>query len=443
MENIIKKFGELYNFIFGLFQSSSIRQIVPTFCVKILIVIIGFITTIIITRKLGPAGFGLYAIAGIIAMMGVKFTNFGLNTPNIYLVSRTRSLTSKIFNNSIIFSFVITLITAIILLLFYKLFPTLISLNKLLLFFVILWIFFNLLYSLFSNILIGINDINGFNFIELIMKVAFLVLLIVLIKFLTVELAFALLLITFVLGSFLCIYRLKNRVSLKLFDFSLKLFKVSIKYGFRIHITTLLAFLILRLDTLMINYFTDAVQTGFYALSSRIFDILTLLPAAVILVLFPKMFSLKEMDKRISLMKKFTLGLILFYIPSLTLFAIIAKPLIILFFGKEFLPSLLPMLLLLPAVFFLGLINPLALFLHSLGYPILAVWAWFVALIVNVTLNLILIKSFGIIGAALSATFSNALLYFLLLLVVKHEIKRLSNKVSSFEKDISSIQEGL
>ena len=75
-----KKLITLYDFCLNLTKSSSARQIFITFIFKILIVFVGFATAIILTRKLGPAGLGIYAVAGVIGTMGVKFTNLGINT---------------------------------------------------------------------------------------------------------------------------------------------------------------------------------------------------------------------------------------------------------------------------------------------------------------------------------------------------------------------------
>jgi len=440
-----KKLITLYDFCLNLTKSSSARQIFITFIFKILIVFVGFATAIILTRKLGPAGLGIYAVAGVIGTMGVKFTNLGINTAHTYFLSRDKNLASQIFMNSIIFSFIVSFILLIFGLLFYKSIPNLISLNTLLIFLIFLWILFSLIYLFLSHMIMAISDVSGFNWIELISKVAFLVLLVALIPFgtISVELAFILLLLTLVLGVFLCVFRLKTKVILKKFTPSLKLFKLSVKYGIRIFITTSLAYTILRLDTLIIDHFLGAAQTGYYAVSSRVFDMLTLLPAALMTVLLPKMSSSKSIDDSITLMKKSRLSLIIFYIPSLVIFAFLAKPLILIFFGNEFLPSVIPMLILLPGVFFLGISNPLILFLHSLGYPISGIWAWVLTLIANISLNFILVPKYGISGAALAATLSQMILYLALYLSVKYEIKKNYNKKTSLDKDMALINGGM
>ena len=169
-----KKLITLYDFCLNLTKSSSARQIFITFIFKILIVFVGFATAIILTRKLGPAGLGIYAVAGVIGTMGVKFTNLGINTAHTYFLSRDKNLASQIFMNSIIFSFIVSFILLIFGLLFYKSIPNLISLNTLLIFLIFLWILFSLIYLFLSHMIMAISDVSGFNWIELISKVAFL-----------------------------------------------------------------------------------------------------------------------------------------------------------------------------------------------------------------------------------------------------------------------------
>jgi O-antigen/teichoic acid export membrane protein len=144
-------------------------------------------------------------------------------------------------------------------------------------------------------------------------------------------------------------------------------------------------------------------------------------------VLFPKISSLKSVESnnltpRIS---RHTFFITIFL--SLVL-AILAKPLIKLFFGITFLPSLIPLLILLPGIIALSVSKVLTADLAGRGKPQYGTYSSFVSLLLNILLNLWLIPRWGISGAAFATTVA----YILSTLLVINFFIKISNK-SYFE----------
>jgi len=74
-----------------------------------------------------------------------------------------------------------------------------------------------------------------------------------------------------------------------------------------------------------------------------------------------------------------------------------------LLFGYQFLKSLIPFYILLPALYFWAINNFLAQFFASKGYPWKSVFLWFPGLLLNIILNIIYIPQYGIIATALTS----------------------------------------
>ena len=68
---------------------------------RISLVIVGFVTSVIIARTLGPEGRGMFAMAVTLGAIGVQFTNLGLHGSNTYYASRDTQLLSPLLGNSL------------------------------------------------------------------------------------------------------------------------------------------------------------------------------------------------------------------------------------------------------------------------------------------------------------------------------------------------------
>ena len=67
------------------------RNVVETYLTRLLLIVIGFATTVIVSRSLGPSGRGLFAVAAAVAAIGIQFGNLGLHASNTYYVAKHRN----------------------------------------------------------------------------------------------------------------------------------------------------------------------------------------------------------------------------------------------------------------------------------------------------------------------------------------------------------------
>jgi O-antigen/teichoic acid export membrane protein len=110
-----------------------------------------------------------------------------------------------------------------------------------------------------------------------------------------------------------------------------------------------------------------------------------------------------------------TLRILLFFIIVFVIILFFISDYVIAFlFIDEFSAALIPLKILLPGMAFLALGKIMSSYLAGKGKPGLQSYAIFIALLIAILTNLILIPLYGIIGAAIATT-SSFLIYFLLM----------------------------
>ncbi|MGC8979340.1 MAG: polysaccharide biosynthesis C-terminal domain-containing protein [Caldisericum sp.] len=177
--------------------------------------------------------------------------------------------------------------------------------------------------------------------------------------------------------------------------------KKAIDFGIRSYIACLFAFLVLRSDIYFVNYFRGFREVGYYSLAVGFCDGIILIISSIALVLFPKITENKQLSMETTL--KVSRLSSLFLITVIIFAFLFSKTVINLFFGSQFINSLLPLYILLPAIYFWSITNLLNQFFASQGYPWVAVFLWLSGLIVNIILNIIYIPIYGMVAAALTS----------------------------------------
>ena len=76
-----------------------------TFVTRILQLLIGLGSSVIIARVLGPRGNGIYSLAILLPALLVIFGNFGIGQSSIFYVGKKKYSAKEILANNIIFSF--------------------------------------------------------------------------------------------------------------------------------------------------------------------------------------------------------------------------------------------------------------------------------------------------------------------------------------------------
>lgn len=397
---IRRSIGALYR---GVVSSDFICKVAETFVTRILLIGIGLVTTVIVVRVLGPEGRGLYAVAAVIGAIGIQFGNLGLHASNIYFVSRDRGILHTLVGNTLLVSFVFGGLGVALAFVVFNLWPNLAPIHGLLLILSLLWIPFGLAYMMLQNLLLGIQKVRAYNKIEMMSQILGVLLIgsVIISGYVTVETVFFAAFVALTIGFVLAILFLRPYLT-SLPRPSLSLFKYNIGYSLRVYLTDFLAFMVFRIDLLMIKYILDAKDVGFYSIAVTMADLVYVVPIVVGTILFPKLSSMKDGQWQYTYKVAFAIGLVMLL--AVTIAIISAKPVVDLLFGKEFLPAISPFVWLMPGIYFISIQNIIVKYLAAKNYPIVIVYTWIASLIMNILLNLYLIRTYGIVGASLAST---------------------------------------
>ena len=176
-------------------------------------------------------------------------------------------------------------------------------------------------------------------------------------------------------------------------------------YGSRSYFDSLFLKLLLRLDFLFVSAMVGAEGLGYYAMATAAAELLLIVPNSLAIPLFSFLLKtgIKEKNATIAtLLRLLFAGMIVLAL----LFWVFGKLLILVFFGKDYLPAYLPMVLLLPGLVGLSFVTPIRLALLGENRPGAVSIIGGLSLVMDVVLNYLLIPSWGIEGAAFAATVS-------------------------------------
>ena len=392
-----------------------------TLVTRILQLLLGIVTSIIIARVIGPKGKGIHTLAILLPMLLITFANFGIGPASVYYIGKKKYALQEIFGGNIIFSILISvsaIIAGLIVVYFFsnKMFP---GVEKEYLLLALCIIPFQLFLTFIVSILLGLQEIKKYNYINLIRNFIFLFLIVILLlgfKYRIRAVIFA----QAISSMFVCIalfFLVKKEVGGIILKINKSLFKDFFIYGSKIYLTNILAFLHLRIDIFMINIFLNPIEVGFYSIAVGLSEKIWLISQSAGTVLFPKVCS--ETDKK--KLKEFTplvcrnvLGITIFI--SILLY-FLGSHIIVLFYSKQFYKSVLPFQILLIGVIAISGSRILANDLSGRGRLQENIYINTFSVILNIILNLILIPKFGIKGAAWATTISYNVTFLIRLLI--------------------------
>lgn len=384
--------------------SDFIRKVMATFATRIFLIGLSLLTSVIIARVLGPEGRGLYAVATTIGAIGIQVGNFGLHVSNTYYVAKDHKLLPTLVSNSLLTSFGLGSCGACLLGTIFSLWSNLAPVQGLLLVLSLAGIPLGLAHMLLQNLLLGINHIRCYNQIDILTKsVSFcLIGLLVFFRYITPETILSaniMAMIFGLVGAFCFLKSAFNKIKLP----SFVLFRAHLAYGIKAYLSCLFAFIVLRVDVLMIQYILGEKQAGYYSISATLADLLYVIPAVVGSILFPKLSSITHMKTKWRSAQKaiLSIGIVMTFLGTMAAF--LAEPLVKLLYGDVFLPSVASFRILCAAMIFYGANNMVSSYLGANGLPLFSIYVWFFAFILNILLNAYAIPEYSLMGAAFSS----------------------------------------
>lgn len=390
------------------------RNVFETYGARILGVVIAFATAVVISRELGPTGRGFYAVAAAIGAIGVQLGGLGMNSSNIYYVSKDKSLLPALLGNTLaagLFSCVLVAAAGV----GYVFWPNLAPLGGALFLLALASVPFGIAYLLMQGLLLGVNEVRTYNVIECAGKL-FALLLICLfaaLRFRSAELFFAITLLASVVSFLWALSRLA-RITMERPTVSLAVFRQTIGLGIKAYLILFFGFLVLRIDLLMVKYMLGATQAGYYSISQVLAENTMMLPVVIGLLLFPKLSGLGDREEKLRLSNKAVVATAALMLPVVVIAALVAGPAISIAFGRDFLPAVSPFVWLMPGTYFLAIEIVMVQLLNSEGFPPIVVIAWIADTVLNIAVNFWAIPRYGILGASIVSS----ICYFLMFVVV-------------------------
>jgi O-antigen/teichoic acid export membrane protein len=165
-----------------------------------------------------------------------------------------------------------------------------------------------------------------------------------------------------------------------------------------------LAFLVLRLDLLIVKYILGSEQTGYYSVAVNMAEMINVLPIIVGTILFPRLSAMSSDQQRWDFARLVArwVGLTVLFIAGVV--ALVAGPLVALLYGRSFLPAVPALAWLMPGIVMLSINTIYMNYFASTGMPLITVYSPGAAAVLNVLLNIKLIPFLGIVGASVSST---------------------------------------
>ena len=197
------------------------------------------------------------------------------------------------------------------------------------------------------------------------------------------------------------------------------------KMGLRQGGVDIMVLLNATLNIMMIKVMiSDFEQIGFFSRGMQIAMLVVTASQAVLPVLFSRWASLQESQLTEHFEKVFRVVTTFSFLVIISIL-LLAKPLVIMLFGRAFVPAVTPMMILLPGTMLYLLGRVVIQFLGSRGLPEVSCLALLISCAVNALLSWILIPKLGIHGAAMASSASHVVLLLILLcvMVIKFKVR--------------------
>ena len=392
-------------------KRTYLRDILSFLGSNLMVTISSLAISVILSRMLGAAGFGLYSAIIVVPVMVIGFTQLGIRRSAIFHIGNKLLPEDHIVSALFILLLWTSALSIIICgLVFF--FAEGQPFDPLIVALVLITIPLLLTNIFAGGIFLGKEDIKRAAILNAGPTILTLLLTILFVLGLKMS----------VLGAFIAIAMANLAMSVFTyrqiiveFRFSITwkyhegIMKSMIKLGLVNAIAIFIMQLNYRLDILMLKKLSSLEEVGFYSLAMQIAEQLWHIPYAIESVVLSRSANTQS-DQfvhrtvasifRVSLLIGVAVGLLIFFV---------APPLVPLIFGEEFARSVAMVQVVLPGILILVGFRILNSRLTGMGKPQIAIYAFLPALVINFILNLFLIPRFGGIGAAWSTNISYAM----------------------------------
>jgi len=400
------------------------------FISSVVVLILHFFQSPIVARYLGPDGLGLLSMTLIIMDIIGLVAGFGIGDALVKYVAEYKKQKDRLYSlvsDAFITMLIIGVITGTTLFVCADIIANMFNMPRLSLLLKISALMFPFSFAggtliVFLN---GIREMRYYAFLRIFQ--ASLVLAFI-IAFLMVGLGVE----GAVLGTILAIIITTNvaMVIIRRFvQFKISEYKKNIKmlasFGSRIVGANMISQIYYNIDTLMIGYFLTSIEVGYYSVAISLSRFFWLVPRAMGTVAYPAISEywakndIQAISKLVDKSTKYSACMLIFAGMFVVFFA---GDIIAFVFTPEFLPAVLPLAILIIGTVTSGVLRPIGAIFTSVGKVNLTLKISAIGAVGDVLLNIALIPTYGIIGAATATTASYALNVFITIFFLRRAL---------------------
>ena len=389
-------------------QRSLGSDVILTYASKVIVMALTLGMTVLVARALGPGGRGQVAVALALTLTLVQLGTLGLVAANPYFAARDHAAVGRLVTNSLWFAVAAgTVLIAVGVVFKAEFTGATRGLGWAEIFAALIAIPLALATFMLQSVLLGQGRTVAYNGVEL--GQAALVFCVLAVGLFALDFGVLEVLITlaggYLVGVAGSIALLRRHLHPSLRP-DVSLARETLKYGLRIYVATLLAFLVIRVDVFLVNSYLGSVEAGLYSVVVALAEGIYLLPTVVGLNLFPRVARGAPVEGSASV---FRIMFVLY--GAVCLISVpLAAPGIELVFGSEFSEAAELYYWIVPGVFCLGMLTILSQHFAGRGFPIEAALVWVAGLAINLAINVAFLSKEGTYIASLASSVAYGLL---------------------------------
>lgn len=405
--------------------SSFFRQSAYTLVIRIILMLLGFATSVLTARLLGPSGKGMLSLLVSVQAIILPIGTLGIKQSASYFSGKKIFSEQKMLSNILGIFLIMSVLLVIITFLIYKIlnYDELYDLLTIIIFSIII------AFVIFKDYLNFINivrkNIKFLNNQTLIFAIGYLAIIIMfsLMGNLNIkQIGIANILSNTIVISLIIIYIIKTvKLTIRI---HLDKMKPLIMKGLMFSLSLIILQLNYRFDIIMLGKMTNTEIVGIYSVGVHICELLNKIPLSIGLVLFTRAINWEHNSKNIYKLKI----LLRYTVSSVVILGIIllgtAHKLIPILYGYEYFQSVYVIWSIILGVIVLSIFHIIHLYIAADGKPYYAIFAFAPALIINIILNLILIPKYTFIGAGIASTLSYIIgtICFLIIITLNYDV---------------------
>ncbi|HEX7408166.1 MAG TPA: oligosaccharide flippase family protein [Candidatus Binatia bacterium] len=399
------------------------HDMIDVFGARTAVALLGTVTGIVLARTLGPHDRGILALVLLLPSTLVTLAKFGLTQANVYCVRREGASIEQVAANSLALAVVLGVgIGAVAWWFRGLLLSTIMREVPAWALLLALWrLPLLLIDNFFCGVLQAINNFSLYNRRTVFGAAAVLVLVVGLRVALRLDLFSSVLVYTIVTTVVVGALVIGTR---RLVPFGLwldrRLLKRQMRFGMKSYTQILATHLLFRIDVYMVAYFLNPAQTAFYSLALHFTEMILEIPQAVGWVIYPRLASLSKDEVHRLTAQACRRTVLLTGLGGLVVIAF--GPLMVpLWYGKAFAAASKPLAFATLGMVMMSVFTILTRDFTSRNNQGVNIRAGTAALVTNVILNVFMIPTLGISGAALATSISYSLAAIMVMVAYRRE----------------------